>query len=101
MKTIPVDEIKFHPHSFADPAGRLFWWNGALYRGLRCAAAELFSRLLRDGTLQRLTDRGLLIDTEATGLRLENYQMVLRHRVVPFPSYPEEWCPAMLKDAAL
>jgi hypothetical protein len=27
--------------------------------------------------------------------------MVVRHRPVPFASYPEEWCPAMLKDAAL
>jgi len=27
--------------------------------------------------------------------------MVVHHRYVPFVSYPEEWCSAMLKDAAL
>src|SRR5678815_3981698 len=32
---------------------------------------------------------------------IRDSQMVVRHRMVPFTSYPEEWCPAMLKDAAL
>jgi hypothetical protein len=101
MKTISLDDVSFHPHSFADPAGRLFWWNGGLYRGLHCDAARLFSRLLCASTLQRLSEQGLLIDTEATDFRLEGFEAVVRHRVVPFASYPEEWCPAMLKDAAL
>jgi hypothetical protein len=101
MIRIPPDELIFHPHSFADPAGRLFWWDGGLYRGLRADSAALFRRLLYDGTLQRLTDEGLLIDTWPTDLSIDGYQMVVRHRMVPFASYPEEWCPAMLKDAAL
>ena len=101
MPRIPADQVRFHPHSFADPAGRLFWWNGELYRGLRADSAALFRRLFREGTLKRLSEEGLLIDTWATDLRIDGYEMVVRHRVVPFASYPEEWCPAMLKDAAL
>jgi hypothetical protein len=101
MIPIPHDEIRFHPHSFADPAGRLFWWNGQLYRGLCPDWAVLFKRLFCAGTLQRLVKQGLLIDTEPTDFRIDGYETVVRHRAVPFASYPEEWCPAMLKDAAL
>ena len=57
-------------------------------------------KIMHEGTLERLTDQGLLIDTEATDLIIDGYEMIVRHRVVPFASYPEEWCPAMLKDAA-
>ena len=101
MIRIPADELRFHAHSFADPAGRLFWWNGELYRGLHAESAALFRDLLRDGTLERLAEQGLLIDTWPTDFSIDDYEMVVRHRVIPFASYPEEWCPAMLKDAAL
>jgi hypothetical protein len=100
-RRIPHDEVKFHPHSFADPDGRLFWWRGGLYRGLRSEWATFFRKLLQQGIIQRLIERGLLVETEATELTLDGYAIVVRHRPLPFASYPEEWCPAMLKDAAL
>ena len=101
MTTIPLSEVRFHPHSFADRGGRLFWWNGDLYRGLSSGSGEFFAGLLRDGTLERLSDKGLLVDTQGTDFSLDGFEAVVRHRLVPFVSYPEEWCPAMLKDAAL
>lgn len=101
MTTIPLSEVRFHPHSFADRGGRLFWWKGSLYRGLSSGTGELFARLLRDGTLEGLSEQGLLVDTQETDFSLDGFEAVVRHRLVPFVSYPEEWCPAMLKDAAL
>src|SRR5437016_5424762 len=100
-RRIPHGELKFHPHSFADPSGRLFWWQGQLYRGIRADWAPVVRRLFDDGVIQTLVDRGLLIQTQPTPLQVDGYEMVVRHRYVPFASYPEEWCPAMLKDAAL
>jgi hypothetical protein len=100
-RRIPHDEVKFHPHSFADPDGRLFWWRDRLYRGLRSEWATLFRKLLQRGIIQRLIERGLLVETEPTELTLDGYAIVVRHRPLPFASYPEEWCPAMLRDAAL
>jgi len=100
-RLIPHGEVKFHPHSFADPDGRLFWWRGGLYRGLRSEWAAFFRKLLQQGIIQRLIERGLLVETESTELTLDGYEMVVRHRPLPFASYPEEWCPAMLRDAAL
>jgi hypothetical protein len=99
--TIPSEEVIFHPHSFADDAGRLFQWNGKLCRGINHAQAPLFDRLFREGVLQSLVERGLLIETAPTDLAVDGYAMVVSHRCVPFVSYPNEWCAAMLRDAAL
>jgi hypothetical protein len=101
MTTIPLSEVRFHPHSFADRGGRLFWWKGDLYRGLSGGTGEFFAQLLRDGTLERLSEQGLLVDTQGTDFSLDGFEAVVRHRILPFVSYPEEWCPAMLQDAAL
>lgn len=101
FRTIPPGGVDFHPHSFADSHGRLFRWKGELYRGIRGGQAAFFSRLFRDGVIQRLVDLGLLIETEPTALKLEGYELIVRHKNVPFPSYSNEWCAGMLKDASV
>src|ERR1044071_455161 len=95
------EEVTFHPHSFADDAGRLFRLSDQLCRGIYPAQAPFFARLFREGILQSLIEQGLLIETEPTGLIVDGFSLVLKHRSVPFISYPQEWCAAMLKDAAL
>jgi len=101
MPVIPSEEVSFHPHSYGDPDGRLFRWRGELYRGISQAKTPFFTHLFRDGTLQGIMDRGLLIYSEPTDLVLDGYGLVVHHREVPFVSYPQEWCMAMFKDAAL
>jgi hypothetical protein len=101
MDQIPHDEVRFHPHSFGDPDGRLFWWDGGLYRAIKQERAPFFKELFRNGLIQDLVHRGLLVGSEPTCLTLDGYGMVIRHREVPFPSYPHEWCPAMFKHAAI
>lgn len=98
---IPPGEVAFHPHSFGDRDGRLFRWEGRLYRGLRGERAAFFDDLVRSGTIERLAGEGLLVDTEPTDLALDGYASVVLHRDVPFPSYPIEWSPTMFRDAAL
>ncbi len=99
--TIPSEEMSFHPHSFADDAGRLFRWNGTLCRGITHAQAPFFGRLFREGVVQALVEQRLLIESEPTDRVLNGYAAVVRHRKIPFVSYPNEWCAAMLRDAAL
>jgi len=62
---------------------------------------DFYVQLFQDGTIHRLIERGLLVQTEITDLALDGYELVLRHRCVPFVSYAHEWCDEMLKDAAL
>jgi len=105
MKTnmfhIPSTEVTFHRSSFADPKGRVFWWEGQLYRGITHENVDFVVQLFQDGVVQNLMDKGLLIQTELTDLSLDGYGLVLRHRMVPFVSYCYEWSPEMLNDAAL
>jgi hypothetical protein len=98
---IPEREISFHPHSYGDPDGRLFWWNGQLYRAISQEKTPFFRQLFRGRVVQDLMDRGVLVPSEPTELSLYGYGMVVRHGTVPFVSYPQEWCAAMFKDAAL
>jgi hypothetical protein len=99
--TVPAEEVIFHPHSFADDAGRLFQWNGQLFRGISYAHTAFFGRLFREQIVHGLIERGLLIETEETDLSVDGYEMVVSHRRIPFVSYPNEWCAAMLRDAAV
>lgn len=101
QQKIPDCEVKFHPHSFGDHHIRLFRWNGQIYRGISSERAPFFTQLFQDGVIQTLTEKGLLIESELTPLEVDGYEMVVRHRCIPFTSYPNEWCAAMLKDAAL
>jgi hypothetical protein len=98
---IPSEEVSFHPHSHGDPAGRLFRWNGQLYRGIRAEWKPVWTALFDKCVIERMVGRGLLIDTEPTDLTLEGFDLVVRHRGVPFPSYPEEWCAAMFRDGGV
>ena len=101
MTKIPTAEIVSHPSSFADPNGRLFWWQGQLYRALADVRAPLYRRLFAEGTVTKLVDKGLLVDTELTSLALDGSPLIIRHREIPFVSYPFEWSATMLRDAAL
>ena len=100
MSRIPPEEVRFHPHSFGDRAGRLFWWRGDLYRGVRAPAVPFVTELL-DRVLPRLVEKRLVPGTTLTDLKLDGFELVLRHEQVAFTAYPNEWCPAMLREASL
>lgn len=101
MQRIPLNEVRFHPHSFGDKNLRLFQWNGGLYRGISSERAAFFERVLQDDMIQGLIEQGDLIASEKTSLLMDGYEMVVSHEVIPYASYPHEWCAAMFKDAAL
>jgi len=97
---IPLAEVGFNPHSFRDRFGRVFEWRGEVYRAIGDRFLPLLNGLLETGALSRIVDRGLMVGTELTPYVLEGYSAVVRHARVPLVSYPPEWSPAMLKDAA-
>lgn len=100
MVEVPLSEISFHPMSFADPGGRVFLWKDQLYRGITYDNVDFIRQLFDEGIVQKLIDKGLLVQTEITDLSLEGYGLVLSHGTVPFVSYGYEWCADMLQDAA-
>jgi hypothetical protein len=92
------------PSSFRDPSGFLFVEEGSLYRQVNEAYRESYDHLMDSGLYEHLADSGLLIPHQEANLELartDQAYRVLEPEVVPFVSYPYEWCFSQLKDAAL
>ncbi len=81
--------------SFRDPSGFVFWENGRLFRQINPIYKDNFDLLKSSGLLKKLQDEGLLVKHKEVSLN------VLEPELVPFISYPYEWCFSELKDAAL
>jgi hypothetical protein len=98
---LKLDQVTFHPFSHEDWSGRVFSWEGGVYRAISGERAPFYEHLLSQGILRDLIRQQLLIDTEISDLELDGYAFVLKHRTVPFVSHCYEWCGEMLKAAAL
>jgi hypothetical protein len=90
--------------SFRDPSGFVFRHAGTVYRQVNQRYRPAYDHLRASGLLARLEGQGQLLPFEEADRSLaqgdEAYK-VLRPRPLGFVSYPYEWCPAQLRDAAL
>lgn len=89
--------------SFRDPSGFVFVRDGRLYRQVNASFAEQYDRLMGSGLYAALVGDGLLVPHREVDLELApgpDAHRVLEPEVVPFVSYPYEWCFGQLKDAA-
>jgi hypothetical protein len=90
--------------SFRDPSGFVFWQDRTPYRQVNDTYADNYDCLTKSGLYENLTDSGLLIRHEEVEILPPNPKKafkVIRPDLVPFVSYPYEWCFSQLKDAAL
>jgi hypothetical protein len=90
--------------SFRDPSGFVFRRDGLLYRQINAAYGPAYDHLTASGLLARLVAEERLVATEDADPRLgagDEVYKVLRLEPLPFVSYPYEWCPGQLRDAAL
>lgn len=90
--------------SFRDPSGFLFYWEGQLYRQVNKVYQENYDHLMRSGLYEELVNSGLLIphsEIELSPPIPETSYKIIKPEVLPFISYPYEWCFSQLKDAAL
>jgi hypothetical protein len=90
--------------SFRDPSGFVFVRNGELYRQVNQSFADQYDLLMESGLYEALVGDRLLIPHEEVGIELApepGAHRVLKPEMVPFISYPYEWCFGQLQDAAL
>ena len=95
--------------SFRDPAARVFFHQGEVYRGVDDAAHRTLDDLAIAGLLQRLVDDGSLTPSqwvedpallrELTAIQ-PGFRHFLRHRRIPTLSWPYEWTISMLANVA-
>ena len=96
------------PLSLRDPGGRLVRTQGRILRIVFPEGSGNAQALLHSSTVLRWQSEGRFVQTrelaptEWPGLPLEAPPAtLLEHEAVPFPSYPGEWCPSMLRAAGL
>ena len=92
------------PASFRDPSGMLFRRNGTLYRQVNNCYISHYDKLIDSGLYEKLVEAGLLVRHEEVdvGLAIDDAAYkVIQPELIPFVSYPYEWCFSQLKDAAL
>jgi len=91
--------------SFRDPSGFLFVAeDGNLYRQINITYQQNYEMLMSSGLYHKLSNTGFLVahrETELSFRRDELAYKIIRPDLVPFISYPYEWCFSQLKDAAL
>jgi len=92
------------PSSFRDPSGFLFYRNGSIYRQVNITYQENYDHLMNSGLYENLEDAELLIpheEVDIEGEEPDKAHKTIKPELIPFISYPYEWCFSQLKNAAL
>lgn len=97
---LTAEDVEFLGLSFTDLNGRLFRWQGELYRGIPKQSSAFYSDLFERGIIDELINKRLLVETAVTDIQLEGFDLVIWHRTVSPLIYPHEWSDQMLGDAA-
>jgi SAM-dependent methyltransferase len=97
--------------SFRDPSGSVFYFAGAVYRGVDADTFDRVQRLIASGLFRELVQAGLVVDTGLVppgsavagklGTAFGPDAHFLKHATIPFVSYPYEWTAGMLADAGI
>jgi SAM-dependent methyltransferase len=103
--------VKAHPSSFRDPWGFLFEQDGVLYRQVNEGCRTSYEALMGSGLYDELVGKRLLVPhvevEEPRGGAVARPGggagacRILKPDLVPFISYPYEWCFGQLRKAAL
>ena len=92
------------PSSFRDPTGFIFFENGTLFRSVSRLYQQTYDHLTHSGLYNKLVEDDLLIphrEVQHPAETKDDTYKIIQPELVPFISYPYEWCFSQLKDAAL
>ncbi|MDD4876903.1 MAG: hypothetical protein PHQ86_07240 [Dehalococcoidales bacterium] len=81
--------------SFRDPSGYLYWDGDTLLREINQIYKGSFTKLMSSGLYDALLREGLIV------YHVQIRDDVIKPKIIPFISYPYEWCFSQLKQAAL
>lgn len=93
-------EVPIMSGSRIDPIGRLFEYDGNVYRAIFPRAVEVVTGFLNSPNLNKIFDAGLVF-TEISDLKAVDYGLVVKHEKIDYKSLPFEWPKNMLRDDAL
>lgn len=90
--------------SYKDPSGFVFFRDGTIFRQINKIYKKNYDHLMNSGLYQKLVDSYLLIPHEEVDIKYaitDQVYKIIKPQLIPFVSYPYEWCFSQLKDAAL
>ncbi len=93
-----------HFISSKDPSGFLFFLDGLIFRQINLSFRRHYDHFIGSGLYEKLVSLKLLIPHSEVSNRYGKTDQackIIRPHLVPFISYPYEWCSSQLKDAAL
>jgi hypothetical protein len=93
-----------HPSSYRDPAGFMFEKDGVLYRQVNKVFKQDFDLFTTSGYYERLVAEKKIIAHKTVPENLTgspDWYCTLLPEKINFISYPYEWSPEMMRDAAL
>jgi len=97
-----IKRCSVHPASFRDPSGSVFFKDGQLYREVSFKYENNYEYLINSGLFKNLVKDKLLIPhKEIVPKKKKDIYKIIKPALIPFISYPYEWCFSQLKDAAL
>jgi hypothetical protein len=94
----------WHPSSFRDPSGFIFYYRSAIYRQINKSYKDDYEYLNNSGLYFKLINKKLLIphkEVNTLKRHSKNLYKIIKPEKIGFVSYPYEWCFGQLKDAAL
>lgn len=103
MTRLSLDDIKINDSSYVDPNGFLFAYKGDLYRAIYPVRESFYLSLFDKGIIDKLIKNHNLVSSEITDYKIPelNCNLVIRHEKIEPLTYCVEWCPSMLKSAAV
>jgi len=99
-----MNEINRVPASFRDPSGFVFQQDGHLYRQVNEGYTSHYETLMNSGLYASLVKNKMLVAHQEVAINSpwqEGAYRILEPTVIPWITYPYEWCFSQLKDAAL
>lgn len=95
---------RYIPSSFRDPGDFLFYKEKSIYRQINNLYKHNYDHLINSGLYKTLLDKQLLIphdEVDTQSPEPDKAYKILKPEIIPFISYPYEWCFSQLKNAAL
>lgn len=90
--------------SFRDPSGFLFYRDKILFRQINQSYEDNYELMMSSGLYNKLVESNMMIshkEVDVSPFNPEKNYKVIQPELIPFISYPYEWCFSQLKDAAL
>jgi hypothetical protein len=97
---IPFEECEFDPSSAIDPVGRVFKYDGRIFRGIYAPHTDVAMKVLSEAQRSRWFEQGL-IPTWRADFTLRDFPLILEHKRIPFVTIRSEWPEEGLREAAL